>query len=227
MAIKRDFEEYKNETLKWANELSAKSENFLKEIEKNLLSHDLDVVIALLNAPEAKEYRNNERLVVIAMLAEIYLEEKDGNISPTVFDKCYNVDEYNDLFRRAKHALWRVEFAYGDNEEERFLNLIKKEELSPLFLIYLIKTSAMDRVLDAYRIAGILRKMQKDVGALKLLGYANDIQSNDEYILCEMADIFVKYNKMDVAMQYVSQIKDSTGVVNEYLKKWEKMYAGK
>ncbi len=177
----------------------------------------------LINIIKDKEtldnYLDTSEFAYMVVIVSIYEEEKVRGIEKTIFSMNKSIDDLINYIAKIKFWIWRLEF--GEDEKD---NTIIEEEASCVAVECMLRVAAFDKVKASYLVSLGYRKMGRDVDALKILFYANSV-SNDERILCEIADIYIKYGKVEESMQYVKMIERPTKRVEKYMDKWEKEYA--
>ena len=167
------------------------------------------------------KYRRSTALTALIVYLSIYEQEIAKGIEHHIFSKGYNLEELEEIFNELKFALWRVEFIGDIKSQEDILKLIQKCNVSDEYIMVLIKTSAINQAEANYLLGYLLRSIGREMTSIKLYHNALEIMPDDEYILCELADIFWKYGKVDIAMNYMKRITHPTTCTEKYLSKWE------
>lgn len=196
----------------------------LIEYKKLILSGDkqnIDKVLESIYRQEyVTKYRVSAELTSLIVYLSIYELERTHNIQNHIFSFGDSFEKIEEKFVELKYALWRVCFIADIESYNNFLGLINKYNISDEYIDMLIKTSAMHQLEAYYTIGYLMRSNNRDLLAIKLYTRALEIAPDDELILCEISDIFWKYGKVDVAMNYMSRITNPTKCTEKYLQKW-------
>lgn len=151
-------------------------------------------------------FKNEPDYAYMYNIIQIYTAELTAGRTETILDIGDSISDYVQLFQKAKHILWRIEFTDDDAAVGLMLHFIKVYKLSPFFIMHLLKTSAFTQ--EVYmRLVDIFASNNMISYEYYTLSLLNDLMPGDETILCLLTSLAISIGKRDIACGYLSQIK--------------------
>lgn len=176
---------------------------------------------------ELLEYYQTEKMSMVSKLENqaaimwiilsIYQMEIDEGIEEGILSECSEMQSAVEHYLKVKFLMWRFEFL---DDETGLSNMIDKYPISVPFLKYLIHTSSFDKVNTAFKLALLWKKKGRWGKAFAVLNYVNELSPDEEIVFCEMADICIQTGQINSAMECLGRIKNPSGILAEYQKKW-------
>lgn len=161
-------------------------------------------------------YMEAEAAIMSVVLA-IYEDELKEGSEKIILTDIHSVQEARERYLQAKFVMWRLEFF---DECDGFLELLDKNQVSSCFLKYLIHTSSFDKMNTTFKMAMLLKENGRFAQAFAMLNYANELCPDEEIVYCEMAEVCLCAGLIENANNCVQRIKNPSGILAEYWKKW-------
>ena len=169
-----------------------------------------------------QQYNNIPSIAYMIVIMTIYKEEfADSNVTKTILDHGYNINELIFHFRKIKFLLWNIEFDVDKSNALVILNeYIAAEHITITELTYIIQSTSINRAEIFLIFARYLRSNENTIAALSLLMNANTIFFVNESILCEIADIYFEYGYNEVALKFINMIEHESECTSCLKNKW-------
>ena len=196
---------------------------FKERVSTLIKAHTSEAYHSLINMYNDQEmfelFKNEPEYAYMNIIIQIYNAEQTAGRTNTILDVADNISDYVQLLQKAKHILWRIEFTDDNDAIELMLHFIKAYNISPFFILELLKTSALTQeiYMKLVDIFDTRHMISYEYYILKLL---NEIHPGNENILCLLITLTMQIGRPDIANEYLSQIKEPGNMTERIRKKY-------
>lgn len=156
-------------------------------------------------------------VAIMNVALAIYQDELKNGSEKKILTDIHSMQEVRERYLQAKFMMWRLEFF---DENDRFLEFLAKNPVSPYFLMHLIYTSSFEKGDTALKMAILLKGSGRFAQAFAILNFVNQLCPDEEIVYCEMADICIMTGQAESANDCIQRIKNPSGILAGYRKKW-------
>lgn len=151
--------------------------------------------------------KNYDKFAYMYVISQIYQHEVQAGYTSTIYDTCESIDAFKHLIEQAKFLIWRIELIPHPEDSVNLINFIKTNNLSPFFLLEIIKTASLtDEVLP--RLLNIFSENNMLSFVFYILLHMDSISPGNEEILCTLAQLMLATGKKAEAASFLNRIKE-------------------
>lgn len=157
-------------------------------------------------------------VALLCIVLSVYFMEQQEGAEHVILEGVRSLQQMRERWLTAKFLMWRLEFT---GEKEGLGEFLEKYQVSVPFLKYLVHTSSFDKANTSLKLAMFLKENHKLAAAFAMLSYVNELCPDEEFVLCEMADICMRAGQFKQAQEYIGRIQNPTGILNGFLERWQ------
>lgn len=157
-------------------------------------------------------------VALFCIVLSVYSMEVQEGAEHSILEGVRSLQQMRERWLTAKFLMWRLEFM---GEKEGLGEFLDKNRVSVPFLKYLVHTSSFDKANTALKLAMFLKENNQLAASFAMLSYVNELCPDEEFVLCELADICMKAGQYQRAQDYIGRIQNPTGFLNEFLERWK------
>ncbi len=189
-----------------------------KRIEQHMREENYDRIVALFEQKDVLELAQSDHVfAVLNIIVNIYRMELNEQAAGCIWYGRHSIDDIVTVYLQLKMYLWRLEFT---DDRTSFMRYVAEQKLSVSCVKWLIHTSAFKKAETIYQIAILYKEHGSFVQAFHMLHYLNECGCNPELVYCEMADIYMRLQQYDAAVEYVKKIQHPSQLLERYKRNW-------
>ena len=216
-------EELEEKKWYWNNEEAEK--RYISEIEQRLESgtkEDKDKLLEIFQDKAFIEaYKSRNELAYMIVIMQIYKREIQSEEVRTILDMGKRIEEIKSKLLQLKFILWRLEFAKDIQGRELLIEFIRINQATPSMIEHTVLTSVNDKAGTLAELADIFLEQKMIRYAFGMLGYMNELQPENEEILCMLAELCGGVGNRQKAGEYLDRIKNPGKLAEGIRKKYE------